>query len=134
MIKRATALLVHGMNSVTGGSSLADPTSSPTSSRPEETDYHEMLFDQQPGRDPNSAIGQWVPEINPTRWLIINGLWCITYAVPLLALFWRDKSAFYYTEVFYITVNVVSCITWVAQLALSAYWFWAHWGGYVDLN
>jgi hypothetical protein len=118
MIKRAIPLLVHGMNQSGGASGTKEEE--PTSS-----DYHAMVL---PDRDASSWIAQWIPELNPIRWLIINGIWCITYAVPLLALCWRDKSHFYYTEVFYVTVNVASCVTWVAQSALSAYWFWSHLG------
>jgi hypothetical protein len=119
MIKRAITLLVHGMNQSGGASGTKEEE--PTSTN----DYHAMAL---PGRDANLRIAQWIPELNPIRWLIINGIWCITYAVPLFALCWRDKSHFYYNKVFYVTVNVASCVTWVAQSALSAYWFWSHLG------
>lgn len=111
MLKRAIPLLIHGANQ-TGVTSTSGNSS---------TD----LLD---GRDTNSRLVQWVPELNPIRWLIINIMWCIAYAIPLVALFWRTKNEFFYSAAFYLTVNIVSCITWVAQTILSAYWFWNNLG------
>ena len=107
MIKRAIPLLIHGANQ-TGvtSSSLNSSTDLPD------------------GRDSSSPLAQWVPELNPVRWLVVNIIWCIAYAIPLVALFWRTKNEFYYSAAFYLTVNIASCITWVAQTVLSAYWFW----------
>jgi hypothetical protein len=73
-------------------------------------------------------LAAWVPELVPMRWSVINLLCSIVYAVPLVALLWRDKSHFYYTQTFYLTVNICSCVVWVVQSALSAYWFWGHLG------
>ena len=113
MIKRAIPLLVHGANQTGLSSSFNSPNN-----------------DDAPhgDRDLNSPLASWIPELNPLRWLVINVMWCIAYTVPLVALFWRSKHEFFYDSAFYYTVNITSCITWVAQTALSAYWFWNNLG------
>jgi hypothetical protein len=37
-----------------------------------------------------------------------------------------DHHQFYYTQTFYLTVKIASCILWVLQSTLSTYWFWSH--------
>jgi len=37
-----------------------------------------------------------------------------------------DHHQFYYTQTFYLTVIIASCILWVLQSTLSTYWFWSH--------
>ena len=113
MIKRAIPLLVHGANQT--GLSSSFNVSNNDDPVPDD-------------RDLNSPLASWIPEINPLRWLVINVLWCIAYTVPLVALFWRSKHEFFYSPTFYYTVNITSCITWVSQTALSAYWFWNNLG------
>ena len=109
MIKRAIPLLVHGANQ-TGLSSSFNVSNN----------------DDPPhgNRDLNSPLASWIPELNPLRWLVINVMWCIAYTIPLVALFWRSKHEFFYDAAFYYTVNIASCVTWVTQTALSAYWYW----------
>jgi hypothetical protein len=109
MIKRAIPLLVHGANQT--GLSSSFNVSNGDDLPPDD-------------RDVNSPLALWIPELNPLRWLVINVMWCIAYTVPLVALFWRTKNEFFYGATFYYTVNIASCITWVAQTALSSYWFW----------
>jgi hypothetical protein len=79
-------------------------------------------------RDMQSPLASWIPELSPGRWVIINLVWCITYAIPLVSIFWRSNNEFYYSPYFYLFVNVTSCTTWVLQTALSAFWFWNNLG------
>ena len=119
MIKRAIPLLIHGANQTGLSSSFITSTN-------EDCDSEENPTKN--ARDLNSPIAHWVPELNPLLWIVITIFWCIAYAVPLVALFWRTKHNFYYGATFYYTVNIASCFCWVAQTTLSAYWFWNNLG------
>lgn len=91
-------------------------------------DYVEYKEDEEQGRpDTDSWIAYWVPELNPRLWLAISFLWCLVYAIPLVGLLWladSDATHFCYSEQFYITVNVASCVCWVVASLLSGYWYW----------
>lgn len=63
----------------------------------------------------------------PRLWLAISFLWCLVYVIPLVGLLWRADSVathFCYSQQFYITVNVASCVCWVVASLLSGYWYW----------
>mmetsp|Transcript_11478 Transcript_11478/g.19076 ORF Transcript_11478/g.19076 Transcript_11478/m.19076 type:complete len:210 (+) Transcript_11478:73-702(+) len=121
MIKRAIPFLFRSIKQNSGPS----PTSQLDDSFQE---FDPSAVHQDTSRDPNSQLGRWVPEVNPLRWLVVNTCWCITFAVPVVALLWtRDLSRhFYYTQAFYQSVKITSCVLWVLQSALGTYWFWHH--------
>jgi hypothetical protein len=111
MIKRAIPLLLQGANQSGVTSCLQPAVEAPDANR-----------------DMQSPLAQWIPELSPGRWVIINLIWCITYAIPLVSIFWRSDNEFYYSPYFYLFVNVASCTTWVLQTTLSAFWFWSNLG------
>jgi hypothetical protein len=112
MIKRMIPLILQGANQSGIDSCLQPPV--------------EGLPDI--NHDRQSPWAQWIPELSPGRWVIINLIWCITYAIPLVSLFWRSDNEFYYSPYFYLFVNVASCTTWVLQTTLNAFWFWNNLG------
>ena len=125
--KRVAPFFIHLANQNEGSSSLNDTTADETQPGTSTiSDYANMNETDQETPSHNSCFAWWIPELNPVLWLIINVCICLAYAVPLIVLLAASDSRhyFFFSPAFYLGINIVSCIMWVLQAGLSAWWFW----------